>query len=185
MDRGLPEVLGTVDDLIGMPCCVIRSKSANMLLLSALNRNLMGSLLVTLQFGLLVVLAASAARNILLGDIPAGALMMMGISIALITWALRHNRPGNFNIHPAPKVRGVLVTTGPYRWIRHPMYTSLLLGAAALAWTSGNFLGWGAWSLLAIVLFMKSSLEEHGMRKQHPGYAAYTLRSKRFLPWLF
>jgi protein-S-isoprenylcysteine O-methyltransferase Ste14 len=156
-----------------------------MLLLSALDRNLMGTLLVTLQFGLLLVLTALAARNILLGDIPEGALMMMGISIALITWALMHNRPGNFNIHPAPKVRGVLVTTGPYRWIRHPMYTSLLLGAAALAWTSSTFLGWGAWSMLAIVLFMKSSLEEHGMRKQHPGYAAYTLESKRFLPWLF
>ncbi|MFC5523681.1 methyltransferase family protein [Polaromonas jejuensis] len=145
----------------------------------------MGTLLVALQFGLLIMLAALAAPNVLHGDIPAGALMMAGISVALIAWALIHNRPGNFNIYPEPKFRGVLVTTGPYRWIRHPMYTSLLLGAAALAWTCNTFIGWGTWSMLAIVLFMKSTLEEQGMRKQHPGYAAYTLRSKRFLPWLF
>ena len=145
----------------------------------------MGNLLVALQFGLLFVLAALAARNVVHGNIPAGALMVAGISAALVTWALVHNRPGNFNISPAPKVRGVMVTTGPYRWIRHPMYTSVLMGAGALAWTSSTFIGWGTWSVLAIVLFMKSTLEEHLMRKQHPEYAAYTLRSKRFLPGLF
>jgi protein-S-isoprenylcysteine O-methyltransferase Ste14 len=64
---------------------------------------------------------------------------------------------------------GSLVTTGPYRWIRHPMYTSVLLGAGALA----------------LVLLMKSILEERWMREQHAAYAAYTLHSKRFLPWLF
>jgi len=145
----------------------------------------MGNLLVALQFGLLFILAALAAPNVLHGDIPAGALMMAGISVALIVWALVHNRPGNFNIHPNPKARGILVTTGPYRWIRHPMYTSVLLGAGALAWTGSTFTGWATWSMLAIVLFMKSLLEEQGMRQQHPGYAAYTLGSKRFLPWLF
>ncbi len=156
-----------------------------MRLLCTLNRHPMGNLLVALQFGLLLMLAALAARNVLQGDIPAGALMMAGISVALIAWALLHNRPGNFNIHPSPKLRGVMVTTGPYRWIRHPMYTSLLLGAGALAWTCSTFTGWAIWSVLAIVLFLKSSLEEQGMRQQHPGYAAYILRSKRFLPWLF
>ena len=84
----------------------------------------MGTLLVALQFGLLFVLAALAAGNVLEGNIPVGALMMAGTSVALIAWAIIHNRPGNFNIRPTPKVRGVLVTTGPYRWIRHPMYTS-------------------------------------------------------------
>lgn len=145
----------------------------------------MGTLLVALQFGLLFVLAALAAPNVLHGDIPAAAFMLALASVALAAWTLVHNRPGNFNIRPAPKAHGLLVTTGPYRWIRHPMYTSMLLGAAALAWPSRPLFGWVAWSTLAILLVVKSALEERWMRAKHPGYANYMLRSKRFLPWLF
>jgi protein-S-isoprenylcysteine O-methyltransferase Ste14 len=145
----------------------------------------MGTLLVILQFGLLFVLAALTAPNVLHGVIPLGAFILAAASIALAAWTLVHNRPGNFNIRPTPKFHGVLVTTGPYRWIRHPMYTSVLLGAGALAWTSSPLIGWVTWSALAIVLLLKSTLEERWMREKHSGYVAYILRSKRFLPWLF
>ena len=149
------------------------------------NGKLFGTLLVALQLGLLLVLAALAAPNVMHGAIPAGAFLLAGTSIALAALTLLHNRLGNFNIHPTPKVHGVLVTTGPYRWIRHPMYTSVLLGGAALAWPSGLLVGWVAWSALAIVLLKKSKLEERWMCEKHPGYATYMLRSKRFFPWLF
>ena len=145
----------------------------------------MGTLLVALQFALLFVLAALAVPNVLHGNIPAAAFMLALASVALAAWTLAHNRPGNFNIRPAPKAHGLLVTTGPYRWIRHPMYTSVLLGAAALAWTSNPTIGWSIWSALAAVLLLKSTLEERWMREKHLGYAAYILWSKRFLPWLF
>lgn len=145
----------------------------------------MGTLLVALQFALLLVLAALAVPNVLHGDIPAAAFMLALASVALAAWTLAHNRPGNFNIRPAPKAQGHLITTGPYQWIRHPMYTSVLLGAAALAWTSSPRIGWAAWSALVIVLLLKSTLEERWMREKHPGYAAYLLSSKRFVPWLF
>jgi len=145
----------------------------------------MGTFLVALQFGLLFALAALATQNVLGGDIPKGAFMLAGASIVLAVWTLFHNKPGNFNIRPLPKTHGVLVTTGPYQWIRHPMYTSVLLGASALAWTSGRLSGWVMWSALAVVLFLKSTFEERWMREKHPAYAAYRLRSKRFLPWLF
>ena len=145
----------------------------------------MGTLLVALQFGLLLVLAALAAPNVMHGGIPAGAFFLAGTSVMLAAWTLVYNRPGNFNIRPVPKIHGVLVTTGPYRWIRHPMYTSVLLGGAALAWISSPLIGWVMWSALAIVLLKKSKLEERWMGEKHPGYTAYMLRTKRFLPWLF
>lgn len=146
----------------------------------------MGTLLVALQFALLFALGALAVPNVLRGDIPAAAFLLALVSVALAAWTLAHNRLGNFNIRPAPKAEGILVTTGPYRWIRHPMYTSVLLGAAALAWTSSpRAAGWASWSALAAVLVLKSTLEERWMSQKHPGYAAYVLSSKRFLPWLF
>ena len=144
----------------------------------------MGGLLVTLQFGLLLLLAALAAGRVTAASAPVAALLPAVASIALALWTLRHNRPGNFNIRPTPKQGGKLVLTGPYRWIRHPMYTSVLLGAGALAWASDLLPGWLAWAALAVTLFVKAALEERWMCQTHPPYKAYMLVSKRFLPYL-
>ncbi|MDP3617063.1 MAG: isoprenylcysteine carboxylmethyltransferase family protein [Rhodoferax sp.] len=146
----------------------------------------MSSLLVTLQLGLLILQAVLAANQVLHGGaVAVGAWIAALTSLALAAWTLRHNRLGNFNIRPLPKASGNLVTSGPYRWIRHPMYSSLLLGAAALAGVSEPVFGWLTWSALALVLFTKSTLEERWKGEKHPGYAAYVKQSKRFLPWLF
>ena len=148
-------------------------------------RKLVGTLLVALQFGLLAGLAVLAAPHALSGAMPWGSGVLAGTSIALAAWTLIHNRPGNFNIRPTPKSWGTLITSGPYRHIRHPMYTSVLLGAAALADLSAPIPGWLAWTTLAGVLWLKSAFEELWMREQHPGYGAYEQTSKRFVPWLF
>ena len=156
-----------------------------MSLFSIQKRNRIGSLLVTLQFGLMVVLPTLAAPTVLKGGIPISAILLAISSMMLFVWTLLHNRLGNFNIRPTPKSCGQLITTGPYRLIRHPMYTSVLLGAAALALMSDPLLGWIAWATLAGVLLFKSILEERWLRETHPGYDAYSHENKRFLPWVF
>lgn len=152
--------------------------------LSIQQRTWVGTLLVTLQFGLLSGLAVLAMPKALNHPIPLGVWATAGTAIALAAWTLIYNRPGNFNIRPTPKSRGSLITTGPYRHIRHPMYTSVLLGGGSLAWLADPITGWLAWTALALVLVLKSSLEERWMREQHQDYSAYVQRSKRFLPWL-
>lgn len=144
-----------------------------------------GSLLVLLQFGLLAVLAGLAWPAVERGAIPLAAWPMAGAALLLAGWALQANRPGNFNIHPRPRVGGTLVTTGPYSWIRHPMYTSFLLGAMALARTADSGTAWLAWGALLLVLWIKSGLEERWMLAQHPGYAHYREQTKRFVPWIY
>ena len=144
-----------------------------------------GTLLVLLQLGLLLLLTLLALPAIFRLAIPLSAWLLAVASVALALWTLRHNRVGNFSIHPKPKSAGVLVTSGPYHWIRHPMYSSVLLGAAALALLSNPLAGWSSWGALAIVLLLKSSLEEDWLQQRHPDYAAYMRRSKRFLPRVF
>jgi protein-S-isoprenylcysteine O-methyltransferase Ste14 len=145
----------------------------------------LGSGLVLLQFGLMAVLALLAWPAVENGTIPPVAWAAAAGALLLFGWTLRANRLGNFNIHPRPRAGGTLVTSGPYGWIRHPMYTAFLLGAWALAWTAGKDEAWLAWWALSLVLWFKSTLEERWMLAQHPGYAHYREQTKRFVPWVY
>jgi protein-S-isoprenylcysteine O-methyltransferase Ste14 len=151
----------------------------------AVTRQLVGVLLVGLQFGLLGALGAAAARPFMTGDAGAGAWFLLSSGLALGLWALACNRPGNFNIRPAPREGGQLVRSGPYRWIRHPMYSSVLLVGAACAWASAVWMAWLGLAALVAVLTVKAALEERWMLARHAGYADYRRRSRRFIPGLF
>lgn len=143
-----------------------------------------GRALVAVQFVLIAVLAAVGAPAFLRGAAPWGAWALALAAAGLAAWAVSANRPGNFNIRPEPRAGGRLVVHGPYRRVRHPMYSSLLLFAAAAAWAAGGWVGWGAAAALAAVLRAKSGIEERGLLAVHPEYAAYRERTGRFLPRL-
>ena len=146
-----------------------------------------GLTLVTLQLGLLALLAWHGAnalfRTPVEGSVEIAALLLVA-SVAVGLWALSANRLGNFNVRPEPKAGGRLVEAGPYRWIRHPMYTSVMLfGAACVAARPVDW-AWLALAALVAVLVVKARVEERLMVQAHPGYAAYRGRTRRFIPWL-
>ena len=145
----------------------------------------MGAVLVALQFGLLLLLAGLAAARMAQGSVSAAAIVLVLAALALVAWTFWHNRPGNFNIRPIPRAGGRLITSGPYRHIRHPMYSAVLLGAAALALTAPPAPAWLAWTALLLVLLVKARLEERSMAEHHPDYTAYRTRTKRLVPGLF
>jgi protein-S-isoprenylcysteine O-methyltransferase Ste14 len=147
----------------------------------------LGSALVALQFGGMAVIAGLAGPAFLRGAAPVVAWAVGLGAVALGLWALSANRPGNFNIRPIPKPSGQLVQTGPYRWIRHPMYTSILLAglAGGLGAEANHRLVVAAALLgLAAVLWVKAGLEERWMVAHHPAYADYRRVTMRFVPWV-
>ncbi|MDP1647960.1 MAG: isoprenylcysteine carboxylmethyltransferase family protein [Rubrivivax sp.] len=148
------------------------------------SRDRLGTALVAAQLVLIVVLAVLAAPPFLQGRAPAVAWLLAAAGALLGLWALAHNRPGNFNIRPAPRDGGQWVHTGPYRWIRHPMYTAVMACGCACAWAAGSVWGWCAALALVAVLGTKAYFEERWMLQQHPGYAAYRQRTRRFLPFV-
>jgi len=145
----------------------------------------LGSLLVALQFALLAVLLALGGRGLAAQIPPPDAFVLAAGAVALGLWALSANRPGNFNIRPLPRAGGQLVRHGPYRWIRHPMYSALLLGAAACARAADTPLVWVALLALALVLVVKAAVEERALLQRYPDYRAYRQHTHRFLPFVF
>jgi len=145
----------------------------------------LGSLLVALQFVLLAWLVVDGVRGLAAGMAPADAIAFALAGFALGVWALSANRLGNFNIRPTPRAGGRLVQHGPYRRIRHPMYSALMLAGVAAARCSTDESTWLVLLALAAVLVVKAGVEERGMLAQHAAYGEYRRRTWRFVPWLF
>jgi protein-S-isoprenylcysteine O-methyltransferase Ste14 len=78
-----------------------------------------------------------------------------------------------------------LIIRGPYRLVRHPIYTGLLAMLAATALQKGHLSGMIALILVFVSFWIKSNYEEELMRKQFPGqYAAYREQVKRIIPFV-
>lgn len=140
----------------------------------------MSSLLVSAQFSMIAWLAVLAPG----GHWSVLAILPMLAGIALGVAAIGINRPGNFNIRPEPRPGAVLATAGPYRWIRHPMYSAVMLCGSAVVFARPAATTLIAWLVLSAVLVAKALREERGLLRTDAAYADYAQRTRRFIPWL-
>ncbi|MGB5539884.1 MAG: isoprenylcysteine carboxylmethyltransferase family protein [Gammaproteobacteria bacterium] len=106
-----------------------------------------------------------------------------GLVIGMATF--RHNRLGNFRIYPQPKQGARLITTGPYRYIRHPMYLSLVLMMLGVALYNFHWLNLAGLALVIAAVSGKAVLEERLLLTQFPAYAGYMQRTRRIIPGVF
>lgn len=85
---------------------------------------------------------------------------------------------------PLPNARARLRTSGPYAWVRHPIYTGLLVATAGAVLASGRIARLIAWLLLVLLLWAKARWEERRLRTRFPDYASYAACTGRLLPRL-
>lgn len=76
-----------------------------------------------------------------------------------------------------------LVTEGPYRWVRHPMYTQAIVFFVALSFVSANLFLMLSSIIVVIVIFNRMSKEESMMIERFGDqYLDYMKRTGRLLP---
>ena len=105
-------------------------------------------------------------------------------AVGLMIWARLTFGIRSFHASAAPTAGGI-VSTGPYRWIRHPIYTAVALFALGGAVSHP---GTGAWILFGVTIvgaFLRMLAEEALLRKQYPEYDAYAHRTRRMIPFVF
>lgn len=117
-----------------------------------------------------------------LGSVAGGILLLLGGTLSM-AGVLRLGT--NLTPLPFPKDNATLVDSGPYRWVRHPIYGGVILMA----------FGWGLWVhgwltlcyafLLFIFLDIKSRREERWLRDKFPRYAAYQKRVRKLIPFIY
>ena len=110
---------------------------------------------------------------------------LAGAGLALFKWMFVHLGL-NVTSTSMPRAQATLITSGPYRWVRHPMYSAVvLLVAAASLLTANRIVALGGLAMFAL-LAARSRVEERRLvEKFGDAYRAYQRRTGRFLPRLF
>jgi protein-S-isoprenylcysteine O-methyltransferase Ste14 len=83
---------------------------------------------------------------------------------------------------PVPKDGGQLRTTGLYRFVRHPIYSGMLLFVASSVVSSTSFVKAAIGGALVVFFTVKSNWEEAQLRRQYPDYDEYAARTPRMIP---
>lgn len=137
--------------------------------------------LVVIQFVCLGLLAVTGPL------FPANALLLAVelVGLGLGIWAVLTIGIGHFNVAPDPLRWSRLVTHGPYRLIRHPMYLALLLVTLPLVAAEFSAVWLAVWLVLLTDLVLKLQYEESLLAVRLIGYQEYQHHSYRLIPFIY
>ena len=135
---------------------------------------------VVIQFSCIIYLIFNAQFNLF--TLTEYALSFAAVIIGLS--ALYTMKFDNLNILPNLIKNHKLRTTGIYRFIRHPMYSSVLLLSFALLLSNAHIYAQIVMGILLINLILKSNVEEKLLLDRFDNYQAYRRTTGRFFPFL-
>jgi protein-S-isoprenylcysteine O-methyltransferase Ste14 len=147
---------------------------------------------VVAQLVLFSVIAGAGLWN-LLGQEPPGspspvgqltgfaAIVVGGLVAGRGVWDLR----ASLSPFPRPVADAPLTQSGAYRYIRHPIYSGLVLGAIGWGVITGSIVAAGMAGVLFLLFAGKSRREEAWLAAVHPEYGDYQRRTKRLIPWIY
>ncbi len=106
------------------------------------------------------------------------------LAVALMVWARITFGSRSFHFAADP-TQGGLVTTGPYRFIRHPIYTAIAAFALAGVVANVSLFNLSLMVVLAIGIGTRIYCEERLIVNEYPEYVDYVKRTKRVIPFVF
>ena len=119
-------------------------------------------------------------HSVVLGVIGA---VVFASGIALAIWA-RVNLGRNWGMPTTQKVDPELVTSGPYRFVRHPIYSGILTGVLGTALAT-NLIGLIIVGVLGAYFYYSATVEERNLTATFPtAYPAYQTRTKMLIPFV-
>ena len=104
--------------------------------------------------------------------------------VALAIWA-RRTLGKNWSGNPTIKVGHELIVSGPYRFVRHPIYTGFLVAIVGTLIGSGKVRDLVVLALGLVGVSVKLKIEESLMMRQFPeAYPEYRKRTKALIPFV-
>ncbi len=131
--------------------------------------------------GLVNVLASES--GLMLPTLVAGGMVTV-IGLLIVAWGAA-GLGSNLTPFPRPRPSATLVETGAYRYVRHPIYSGLVLAAVGWSVATASPLAIVPTVLLALLFDAKSWREEAWLTQRLPSYAAYRARTRKFVPGVY
>lgn len=121
-------------------------------------------------------------RQVLSNSLPVIALQ--ALAVALMVWA--RLSLGRRSFHPtASPTEGGVVTAGPYRWVRHPIYTAVCLFSLACVVGHPSLFSLSMATVVTAGCVARMLTEEALLRARYPEYAEYARKTRRMVPYIF
>jgi protein-S-isoprenylcysteine O-methyltransferase Ste14 len=145
--------------------------------------------ILILLFGGMGFMAADAARWRWSTMPPsvrwAGCALLLAV-LVFMTWTMRTNSFAA-PVVKIQKERGqTVITTGPYAFVRHPLYFGALFYVAATSLVLGSWWGLATVPLVAVGFAIRIRIEEKALREGLQGYDDYTGRVRsRLIPFIW
>jgi protein-S-isoprenylcysteine O-methyltransferase Ste14 len=114
------------------------------------------------------------------------AFAVCGMGLLLAFWAMLTNRFFSATVRIQEERGHVVIDGGPYRYVRHPGYTGSLALSLATPVALGSWLALIPAAFLALVLAVRTALEDRTLRTELKGYEEYASRVRsRLVPGLW
>ncbi len=114
------------------------------------------------------------------------AILIILAGYAFSTWAMVENRFFSGVVRIQSDRGHHVVDGGPYAWVRHPGYAGALWVYFASPLLLDSLCAFGVAAFLALVIFIRTSLEDSTLQTELPGYAEYATRTKyRLIPGIW
>ncbi|HEX4306715.1 MAG TPA: isoprenylcysteine carboxylmethyltransferase family protein [Solirubrobacterales bacterium] len=140
-----------------------------------------GALIVLLVLIPFLVDAGSLEIHVLALAVIGALVTLSGLAFAV--WARIH-LGRNWGMPMTQKEEPELITSGPYRFVRHPIYTGLLAAIVGTALTT-NLSALVVAAVLAVYFWHSATVEERNLGATFPSaYPAYRTRTKRLIPFV-
>ena len=111
-------------------------------------------------------------------------LLLTALGVGISIWA-RLSLGANWSGMVTLKQNHELIRKGLYRWIRHPIYTGILLGFIGTALIESHARGWLGFAILLLSFYFKARREENFLKQEFgEGFEEHLRQTGMFLPKL-
>lgn len=114
------------------------------------------------------------------------AVMLLQVAAVVFgIWAVKSVGENNWSVYPTPNEESSISANGAYKYVRHPMYTALILFFLPVVLRADGWFSWTIYGVLVFTLIIKIVFEERQLITKHAEYADFKkVTKKRLIPFV-